>query len=178
MKVISLVALFIMAFGWSSAQSKYAHMNSQEVLAAMPEYKSAVAALESYKAEAYGELQLMGEEFELALAKFQELIPTRSPMLNQFEQDKLKKKEEALMEREQSIQQELDAYSRELNQPILAKFQLAVQNVATREKYDYVFDISMLMVHNGPDITQLVITEVLKLKTDSAPPPQEIIKTN
>ena len=173
MKIFTLTALLILASGWTSAQSKMAHLNSQEVLAAMPEYTKAVADLKQFEADGYAELEAMLAEFQKAVATFQELAPTRTPVLNQIEEEKLNKKQVALQEREQMLQQEVDAYSRELNQPILAKFNLAVKNVADREKYDYVVDVSVLMVSNGTDITKLVIAEVLSLT--SAPPPQEVI---
>jgi outer membrane protein len=174
MKIFTLTALFILACGWSSAQSKMAHLNSQEVLAAMPEYTKAVAQLKAFEAEGYAELDAMVAEFQKAVGVFQELAPDRSPVINQIEEEKLNKKQVAVQEREQMLKQEVDAYSRELNQPILAKFNLAVKNVSDREKYDYVVDVSVLMVSNGTDITKLVIAEVLSLT--NTPPPQEVIR--
>lgn len=171
MKILSLTAFLFLACGWSSAQSKLAHINSKEVLAAMPEYNTAVATLKKFEDDGYAELQAMADEFDKAVATFQQLAPTRTPVINQIEEEKLNKKQLALQEREQTLKQEVDAYSRELNQPIIAKFNQALKNVSDREKYDYVVDISMLMIHNGIDITKLVIAEVLTLT--NAPPPQE-----
>ncbi len=175
MKLFTLTALFILACGWSSAQSKMAHLNSQEVLAAMPEYDKAVAQLRAFESNGKAELDAMIAEFEKSVGAYQELASGRSPVLNQIEEEKLNKKQMAIEAREQTLQQEIVAYSRELNQPILAKFNLAVKNVSDREKYDYVVDISVLMISNGTDITKLVIAEVLSLT--NTPPPTEVIRT-
>ncbi len=98
-----------------------------------------------------------------------------SQTLIQIQEQKLMKKESAIQERQQAMQGEIEAYSRELNYPILTKVDKAVNIVADRHNYLYVFDVSTLMIHNGPDITKEVITEILIL--ENAPPPQEDIKT-
>lgn len=55
----------------------------------------------------------------------------------------------------------MQAYSQELNQPILLKLEKAIGIVADRKGYDYVFDISTLLIAKGPDITREVIAEIL-----------------
>ena len=77
--------------------------------------------------------------------------------------EKLQKKQAALVARDESFKQELQAYSAELNAPILSMVQEAVQNVAAKNKMDYVMDATTLLVANGKDITDEVITELLKL---------------
>lgn len=149
-----------------------AHLNSQEVMAAMPEYTAAVAQLKKFEEDGYAELDAMVAEFQNAVKIFQELAPTRTPVIIQIEEEKLVKKQQALQEREETLKLEVDAYSRELNAPIMEKFKNAVKTVSDREKIDYVFDVSITMIHNGTDITKLVIAEVLK-GTTVAPPPQE-----
>ncbi len=167
MKKIVLIALVVLGAGWSSAQSKIAHLDSQKIMEAMPSYKDAVKKLETFEKDGYAELQTMKADFDAAVATYTQKVQSGSlsPTLQQIEEGKLGKKEQALMERQQSLQQELQVYSQELNSPILNKVETAVKTVSDRNKYDYVFDVSTLMIHNGPDITADVITEIMKLES-------------
>lgn len=163
-----------MGAGLASAQSKMAHLNSQEIMEAMPSYKEAVAKLQNFEKEGYTELQAMKSEFDAAVQVYSQKVQSGnlSPVLQQIEEEKLGKKEQALMERQQSLQQEMQTYSNELNAPILDKVEKAVKIVSERNKYDYVFDVSTLMIHNGPDITKEVIAEIAKLESAAATTPK------
>ena len=109
--------------------------------------------------------------------KLEQMIAAgESPTLIEIQRQKVIKKEEALIERQQSAQAEVEAYSRELNGPIVYMIETAVKTVSERHGYDYVFDKTMLMRANGPDITKEVIEEVRKLENTPIPPPQEDIR--
>lgn len=162
-----------------SAQSKMAHVNSQDVMAAMPSYNEAVKKLTEFQNAEQADLQSMIDDFQRALEVYKQQAEGMSPVRRQLEEEKLAKKEQAINERQQTIQRDIEAYSRELNAPIVEKLQKAIKNVADRGGYNYVVDITMVMIHNGPDLTKDVITEVLKLEsTAPTPPPAENIKTN
>ena len=167
MKRLVLIAIVVLVAGVASAQSKLAHLDSQKIMEAMPSYKDAVKKLEQFQKDGYDELEAMEADFNAAVAAYQQKVQSgnMTPTLQQIEEGKLSKKEQAIVERQQSLQQELQAYSQELNQPILDRVKAAVKLVSDRSKYDYVFEISALMIHNGPDITAEVITEILKLES-------------
>ena len=174
MKKLVLIAIVIMGAGFASAQSKIAHLNSQEIMEAMPSYKEAVTKLQKFEKDGYTELQTMKADFDEAVKVYTVKMNSGSlsPMLQQSEERKLAKKEQNLMERQQSLQTDMQAYSQELNQPILEKVELAVKTVSDNNSYDYVFDVSTLMIHNGPDITKDVIAEIAKLEAASAATPK------
>lgn len=174
MKKLVLIALVVMGAGLASAQSKIAHLNSQEIMEAMPSYKEAVNKLQNFEKEGYTELQTMKSDFDAAVQVYSQKVQSGSlsPVLQQIEEEKLGKKEQALMDRQQSLQSEMQTYSQELNAPILDKVEKAVKLVSDRNKYDYVFDVSTLMVHNGPDITKEVIAEIAKLESAAATTPK------
>lgn len=174
MKRLVLIALVIMGAGFASAQSKIAHLNSQEIMEAMPSYKEAVIKLQNFEKDGYTELQTMKADFDNAVQIYSGKVQSGalSPVLQQIEEEKLGKKEKDLMDRQQSLQTEMQTYSQELNQPILEKVEKAVKTVSDRGGYDYVFDVSTLMIHNGPDITKEVIAEIAKLETEAATTPK------
>ena len=174
MKKVLLIALVVMGAGFASAQSKIAHLNSQEIMEAMPSYKDAVAKLQNFEKEGYEELQAMKADFDKAVQDYQIQVQSGNltPVLQQSKEQRLAKKEQDLMERQQSLQTEMQAYSQELNQPILETVEKAVKIVSDRNNYDYVFDVSTLMIHNGPDITEDVIAEIVKIEAAAATTPE------
>lgn len=158
----------------ASAQSKIAHLNTQKVLAAMPSYNLAIQKLEDYRDEVEKEIETMIVDYQSVEENLIRNQETWTPIRIQIEQEKLAKKGQDIEKREQSAQMELQAYSNELNQPILDRVEKSVQIVSKRHSYDYVFDVSTLMIANGPDITQEVITEVQMLDKQGNPPPEVV----
>ncbi|MFK7785757.1 MAG: OmpH family outer membrane protein [Crocinitomicaceae bacterium] len=174
MKKVLLIALVVMGAGFASAQSKMAHLNSQEIMEAMPSYKAAVTKLQTFEKDGYEELQTMKADFDEALQKYQAEVQSGNltPVLQQSKEQRLSKKEQDLMERQQSLQSEMQAYSQELNKPILETVEKAVKIVSDREGYQYVFDRTTLMIANGPDITDDVIDEIIKIEAAAATTPE------
>ena len=71
-------------------------------------------------------------------------------------------------DRQQSLSQEMQAYSEELNGPILKRVQKAVEIVADRRKLEYVIDeTNTLYFKGGVDLTKEVVIELLKLEASS-----------
>ncbi len=175
MKNYILILLASIAPYVASAQSKIAHVNTQEVLAAMPSYRLAIQKLEEYQNEVQTELELMVSDYREVEENLIQNQAIWTPVRIQIEQEKLAKKAQAIEERQESAQLELEAYSNELNQPILERVEKSVQLVSARHEYVYVFDSTTLMIANGPNITEEVIKEVLILENQSNPPPPEVV---
>lgn len=159
----------------ASSQSKIAHVNTQQVLGAIPSYRLAIQKLEEYREEVQKEIELMIADYQKVEAGLIQNQEIWTPVRIQIEQEKLAKKAQAIEERQQSAQLELEAYSNELNQPILETVEKSVQKVSKQKGYDYIFDVSTLMIANGPDITEEVIKEVRILDSQNNPPPPEVV---
>ena len=69
-KIALLVVMFALPLG-AMAQTKFAHMNSQEVIITMPEYTKAQADLDAMSKEYQTEMQRTQEEFN---KKYQEFL--------------------------------------------------------------------------------------------------------
>lgn len=161
-----LVAIVFVIIGTGSvmAQTKVAHVNSQTLLDTLPSRKLAIVKLQEFESNGVKELQEMEADFNAAVAKYQAGAADMSPILVKIEEEKLMKKQQALQEREQSLNSEMQAYSQELNTPILGMVQKAVKVVSERLKINYVIDESVtLYFAGGTDITNQVITELLKM---------------
>ena len=90
-----------------------------------------------------------------------------TPVIQQMEQEKLQKKQQALQTRQSELEQQMQIYGQELNRPILELVQAAVNNVAESMKVSYVLDETVtLYFQGGTDITKEVMAELLKLEAE------------
>lgn len=165
MKKLLLVLVLLVSAGSALAQSKVAHVNSQRLLDTIPSRKEAIRKLQEFEQSGITELKEMEADLQKAYARYQAERPNWSPTIVKIEEEKIMKKEQALQEREQSLNVEMQAYSNELNEPILKRVQEAVQIVADRKKLNYVIDESVtLYFAGGTDITAEVIVELMRLE--------------
>jgi outer membrane protein len=160
-----LVALVVMmSVGAVQAQSKFGHVNSQELLDTMPSRKAAMKELGELEERSVKELQEMEAELQKIYAKYMAEQSTLTPVMRQYEEERIQKKQQALQQREQELQQLMSARNTELNTPILKKVQDAIAIVADRKKLSYVIDETVtLYFKGGIDLTAEVTTELLIL---------------
>ncbi len=161
--------LLVLVFGGinMNAQTKIAHINSQQLLDTLQSRKDAMAKLQKFEEEGVLELQEMNKSFEAAYIRYQQNEKDMTPVIQQMEQEKLQKKQQALQTRQQELEQQMQIYGQELNKPILDLVQTAVNNVAESKKFSYVLDETVtLYFKGGVDITKEVMTELLKLEKE------------
>lgn len=151
------------------AQVKMAHVNSQKLLDTLPSRKEAMKKLQEFEAAGIKELQEMEADFNKALADYERKRADLSPMLIKIEEEKLMKKQQNIQDRQESLNQEMQIYSQELNKPILERVQKSVEIVSDRRKLNYVIDESVtLYFKGGTDITAEVIVELLRLDAEAS----------
>jgi len=168
MKRIILAIVVMFSVGSVVAQQKIAHVNSAKLLDTLPSRKAAIEQLKKYEENGVKELQEMEAEFNKQIAIYEQNRPTMTPVIIKIEEEKLMKKQQALQEREQSLNMELQAVSQDLNKPILERVQKAVEIVADRKKISYVIDeSSTLFFKGGIDITDEVAAELLRLDAEA-----------
>jgi outer membrane protein len=168
MKKIVLALVVMFSIGSVMAQQKIGHVNSQKLLDTLPSRKAAIEQLRLFEENGIQELQEMEADFNKQIAVYEKNRPTMSPVIIKIEEEKLMKKQQALQEREQSLNAEMQAVSQELNKPILERVQKAVEIVSDRKKLSYVIDESTtLYFKGGMDITAEVILELLRLDAEA-----------
>ena len=153
------VGLFL-AGGTASAQQKFGHINSAELLQAMPEMKSADATFKTFQQQKQTQLEQMDAERQKKINAYQEKYKT----LSEANKETVGKELQALQTEIQNMvkriggtgqkaQQELQAKRNELYQPVFTKAENAVKAVAKEKGYAYVFDISQpgVVFYDGGD---------------------------
>jgi outer membrane protein len=168
MKRLLLTLVLMFSVGAVVAQVKIAHVNSQRLLDTMPSRKAAIDQLRQFEEMGVKELKEMEADFNTSLAKYEKERPNMSPVIIKIEEEKLMRKQQSLQDREQSLNTEMQAYSQELNKPILERLQKAVEIVSERKKLNYVIDETTTLYHSGgTDITAEVAGELIRLDIEA-----------
>lgn len=155
--------MMLLSFG-VMAQSKIGFVDTQSLLDTMPSRKAAEVKYLAFEEEQYMELQSMQQEGEKMYKEYEAKKGDMTPVIRQSWENKLMEKEQQIQKFAQTMQQTLQAYTSELNQPILDRVQEAVKIVATRKKLDLVVDQTTTLYFNETlDITAEVAAELLKL---------------
>lgn len=162
-----LVAFAVLLFtGLVSAQNM-GHVNSQAVLDTMPSRKKALKELDELQKSMMTELESDQMSLEKAIQNYSTYRDTISRIMRDREERRLTKLQQDLQQKEQQYTQELQYYQEEYNRPILDRYQKAVDNVCKREKVTYCFEESGLLFAGGKNLTNMIITEVLKLEKEA-----------
>jgi len=170
LKGAGVIAVLFLSTGIAGAQQKIGHVNSNEIIQAMPEFKTAQTEFENLQKTKEGELQQMGNEHDKKLMEAQNLQRNRSEANKDSIDAQLQKLgtelqeiQRRIQEVQQVAQQELQTKQDELFTPIFQKANTAVQSVAKEKGYAYVFDIANSGIPyfaGGDDLTNDVKTKL------------------
>ena len=141
LKTLLLAAtLFIGATGFMSAQSKVAHINTQELIEAMPEMKAAKAELEKLAKTYENEIRGMATELENKAKQYDAEKNTKTQEENTTRMQEVATMEQSIRQYQVNAQQDLAKKEQDMLEPILKKAKEAVIKVATAQGFDYVLD--------------------------------------
>ena len=154
-----LLALTLVVGGISlaGAQSKVAHVDSQELLKTFPEYARAQEAAkkvgEDMAKTAEVQYNDMLKTLQETAAKYQNEANTQTDAVNKSRVEEVEKMRNSLAEFQAQSQFNIEKAQFEKLQPVQKKVMDAVNKVATTLGYDYVLDKASLVVAKGKDIT-------------------------
>ncbi|WP_257670255.1 OmpH family outer membrane protein [Parapedobacter tibetensis] len=180
-KGVVVVAVLFLSTEFVSAQQKIGHVNSNDIIQAMPEFKTAQSEYETLAKTKEGEIQQMGAEYQKKLTVAQDLQRNRSEANKDSVDTKLQTLTVELQEIERRInesqrmaQEEMGKKEEELFTPIFQKANTAVQSLAKEKGYAYVFDVansSIPYFAGGDDLTADVKTKLGITNTTPAATP-------
>ena len=135
---------------------KLGHVNSQAIMQELPDYEAARKDLESYKNDFTKELEM----YQKLIVEFAQDYEANKALMSE---DTRKRKETDLMERQQNYEKKayeaennLQQKEQQLLQQIMIKVNTAVQELAKKEGYDYVYEVTTLLYAGGDDISDKV----------------------
>jgi outer membrane protein len=136
-------ALCIGTVSFTQAQSKVAHINTQELISAMPEMKGAQTELEALSKTYQTDFQAMGTEYQNTVKQYEAEVNTKTAEENQKRAVELQEKQQRIQQFQADAQKHLGEKQEELIKPISEKAKAAILKVARAQGFDYVLDSSL-----------------------------------
>ena len=158
-KILLTIALSLAVTLSIQAQSKFGYLNSNELLAMMPESQSMQEELQTYAKGLESQLTAMQAEYEKKVVEYQQ---NESSYTDIIKQDKIREIEgiqQRDVEFQKNAQQSLGEKEAELFTPIREKAMAAIDKVAKEGNYTFIFDSgagSFLYAAESENILNLV----------------------
>ena len=141
-KVLFLgVALFVMN-GVANAQVKIAHVNTAEVLDAMPDKAKAEKDLEKYYNDLQTQLQTMAQEYQTKMQDYEANQATMSNLVKQSKEKEIIDIQNRIQQFQANAEADFEAKRAELLKPMLDKIQNAINTVGKEKGYTYILDLA------------------------------------
>lgn len=142
LKKIALLIMLVLPMGVFAQTLKFGHMNSQEVIAVMPEYTKAVADLQALEKKYTEEMTRTQEEFNKKYQEFQQAMAKDSLPQNIAErrQKELMDMQQRQEQFQQEAQQGMQKAQTDMMAPIYKKLDDAIKGVGATEGVIYIFD--------------------------------------
>ncbi len=174
-KLVVLGLIAIGAFGFTgnvAAQNKIGYINTEELMAAMPESEKASQDLNEYQAL----LQKQNNDLLKELSEQDSLFVKDSAKLSDaqksFRRNQLIELYQKVQGFNQKAQEDLQQRQQQLLVPIRQKAMEAIKAVAKENGYAYVLDINAIIVAPpGDDIIALVKKKMMIKETPAGQPP-------
>jgi len=139
----TLVLAAVLLFGSTSfmnAQSKVAHINTEELISAMPETKAAQAEMEKLGKTYDVQLQDMGKEYDNKVKQYDAEAQSQTQEENQKRVEEVTGMRQNIGQFQQQAQQEMQKKQIDLLKPITEKAKAAILKVAKAQGFHYVLD--------------------------------------
>ncbi|MGA8854188.1 MAG: OmpH family outer membrane protein [Christiangramia sp.] len=134
------LTLMIGATAFTNAQSKVAHIATQDLVQSLPEYKGAMDQLQKLEKTYDAEIKDMLSEAQSTMQRYEAEANTKSEEENQKRGAELQAAQRRIQEHSAKARQDLQKKETDLLKPILEKVRTAIQKVARAKGYDYVLD--------------------------------------
>lgn len=166
MKKIVLAVVTLFAISFASAQQKVGHLNSAEILSAMPEYKTLQENVAKKKQEYAKVLETLYAEYEKKSAELEKGVKdgTMTPAVQELKYAEIQDLQKRIGDFEQKAQDELEKFGAEAMKPLNDKYVKGVKEVAKEKGFTYVLDIAQGSVIYFPENSELDITNAVKTK--------------
>ena len=147
----------------AQAQSKVAHINTQELVESMPEMKSAKSELEKLAKTYETDIQAMATELQNKIKQYDAESSTKTDEENGKRLQEVQSMEQSIRQYQAQAQQDLQKKELDLLKPITEKAKNAILKVGNTQWFDYILDSSQgqgVIMANGKDLLADVKSEL------------------
>jgi outer membrane protein len=142
--VLLVVVVSTTVFGQKTV--KIGHINSNELLSAMPERTKIQKDLETYATDLRTTLETMRKEYETKIKDFQGKQDVMTEVIKNSKIKEITDLEKRITEFQQTAEADLQKKEEELLQPVIDKAKEAINTVAKEGAYTYILDSSVGVV--------------------------------
>ena len=139
-KTLLFAILFIGTMSFTQAQSNVAHINTSELIQAMPAMKAAQGQLEKLGKTYEAEIQGMSTELQNKMKQYDAEASTKTDEENQKRLVEVQGMEQNIGQYQRQAQQDMQDKNLELLKPITETAKTAILKVARAQGVDYVLD--------------------------------------
>ncbi len=162
-KLIICAICAICGFTTANAQAKFGHVNTQEIIQAMPEYTKAKSDIDALQAQYEADLKSMQDELQKKSDEFDKLPATTPDNIKQRKQQELQEMYQKIQQSYQDNQQALQKASSEKMQEITTKVLDAIKAVGQAGGYVYIMEMGAGIPYISTTLSTDVTAQV-KLK--------------
>lgn len=147
--------LFLGLSAFSHAQTKVAHINTTELVQAMPKMKAAQAEIQQLSKTYEAEMKTMGTEYQTKVKQYSAEAESQTEEENAKRAQEVQQMEQSIRQYQANAQQDLQKKEEELLKPILEEAKAAIQRVAKAQGIQYVLDSTQgsgVIVAEGKDL--------------------------
>ncbi|TWO33756.1 OmpH family outer membrane protein [Seonamhaeicola sediminis] len=143
LKTILLAAVVcIGSISFSQAQSKVAHINTQELIAAMPEMKAAQKEIQALQKTYETDYQASVTEFQNKAKQYEAEGPNKTDEENAKRMQEIQGMQQNIQQFQADAAQNIRKKEIDLLQPITERAKTAILKVGRAQGFDYVLDSS------------------------------------
>ena len=150
-----LILMLAMVLPMLASAQKIGYINSQELLAVMPELKDMQAKLDTLAGQYETQFANMQQEFNKKVADFQKEQATMTAGVRDFRQQEIVEMEQRIQMFYQTAQKDIQAKQQEYLIPIQNRMLDAIKKVGAEQGCIYVMD-AMAMLYIAPDALDLM----------------------
>jgi outer membrane protein len=163
LKLLFLATTLVLVSNYTQAQSKVAHIDTQALVQAMPEMKSAQAELEKLAKTYETDIQAMATELQNKMKQYDGEAATKTDEENGKRLQEVQGMEQSIRQYQAQAQQDLQKKEFDLLKPITEKAKNAILKVGKAQGFDYILDSSQgqgVILADGKDLLTDVKSEL------------------
>jgi len=142
-RFIGIAALVILvATAGQSQNFKFGHVNSDELIQALPEFDSANVKIENFRKELVNALELMTVELNNKSDAYNKESKNLTDIVRQTKEQELIDLNRRIQDFQTNAQEQLQNKQVELFQPIYNKVDKAIKDIGKENGFVYIFDIA------------------------------------
>jgi len=134
--------IFLITFTGQAQSFKFGHINSDELIQALPEFDSATKKLEAFRQELINNIELMTVEFNNKNDAYTKESKNLTELVRGTKEQELIDLNRRIQDFQTKASEDLQNKQVELFQPIYAKVDKAIKDVGKENGFMYVFDVA------------------------------------